>query len=343
VSEAVVGDLGFEEIAARYRAEIQLHCYRMLGSIHDAEDLTQETLLRAWKGIRGFEGRSSVRSWLYRIATNVCLTALSRRDRDHRVLPETEGPSVDFAPLGPPANEVPWLEPYPDSALESIVDQAPGPEARYEMREAVQLAFIAAIQELPPRQRAILLLRDVLGWPASEVASLLDASVASMNSALQRARVTLGQRFPGGARPPVRAPDERERSLLDRYVKAWEDSDLDGFVALLREDAVWTMPPWRQWYVGRTPIRAFMGWVWGGERRRRHRLIPTAANRQPAFGHYRTAPSGTEWEAFAIQVLTVEGGAIARVTNFAETRFFDAFALPARVSPERMAELAPDR
>ncbi len=316
----------FQHLVEPYRPEIQLHCYRMLGSLHDAEDLVQETFLRAWRGLDDFEGRTSLRSWLYRIATNACLNA--RRANARRVLPETHGPPADHAPLGAADAEIAWLEPYPDAALEGIADVAPGPEARYEMREAVQLAFTAAIQELPPRQRAVLLLRDVLGWSAGETAALLDASAASVNSALQRARATLRQRFPSGRPGAQPVPDDRQGRLLQRYVRTWEESDLDGFVALLREDAVLSMPPWRQWHVGRAAIRAFMAWVWRPDRRRHHLLVPTAANRQPAFGHYRSESEGSEWRAFGIQVLTLQDDAIASLTNFVDARLFAAFGLP---------------
>ena len=316
----------FQHLAEPYRREIQLHCYRMLGSLHDAEDLVQETFLRAWRGRDRFEGRTSFRSWLYRIATNACLNA--RRANARRVLPETLSPPAGHAPLGAPEAEIAWLEPYPDAALEGIADVAPGPDARYEMHEAVQFAFVAAIQELPPRQRAVLLLRDVLGWSAGETAVLLHASVASINSALQRARATLKQRFPTGRPSAQPMPDDRQRRLLERYVKTWEDSNLEGFVALLREDAVLSMPPWRQWYSGRMAITEFMAWVWRPDRRHYHLLVPTAANRQPAFGHYRSEREGSEWRAFGIQLLMLQDDAIASLTNFVDTRLFNAFDLP---------------
>jgi RNA polymerase sigma-70 factor (ECF subfamily) len=324
----------FEGLAERYRGEIQLHCYRMLGSVHEAEDAVQETLLRAWRGLAGFEGRTSFRAWLYRIATNACLSALERRARDRRLLPQMEGPAVGFAPLGPSDNEVAWLEPYPDSLLEDIPDPAPGPDARYEMREAVRLAFVAALQELPPRQRAVLLLRDVLGLSAAEASAVLDSSVASTNSALQRARATLRSAREPEAVTPSGARDE---ILLARYLQTWRDRDVDGFVALLKEDATWTMPPWRQWYVGRPSIGAFMGWAWRS--RRRQLLLPTAANAQPAFAYYRSDDVGSEWRAFAIQVLSLRDGAIASVTNFVDARLFAPFGLPSTLPPDHL----PDR
>ena len=321
----------FERLVERHRHELQVHCYRMLGSVHDAEDLVQESLLRAWRGLDGFEGRTSFRGWLYRIATNACLTALSRRAKDGRVLPEREGPPSAFAPLETPANEVAWLEPYPDSALVGIPDQSPGPEARYELREAVQLAFVAALQELPARQRAVLLLRDVLGLSATEASEILDASVASTNSALQRARATLKQRS-SDRRETSPISDERQRSLLARYVKTWEERDVDGFVALLKEDAAWSMPPWRQWYVGRANIGAFMGWAWRSHRRQL--LLPIAANDQPGFAYYRSDGEGSEWRAFAIQVLTLRDDAIAAITNFVDAGLFPTFGLPPTLPPD---------
>jgi RNA polymerase sigma-70 factor (ECF subfamily) len=334
----------FQRLVEPYRRKLQLHCYRMLGSPQDAEDLVQETLLRAWRGLGGFEGRSSFRTWLYRIATNACLNALAKRVSVYRVLPESQGPASDHMPEGAPATEIAWLEPYPDAALEGIADTAPGPDARYEMREAVQLAFVAAIQLLPPRQRAVLLLRDVLGWSAAETAGLLDTSVASANSALQRARATLGKRFPTGQPATLPAPDDRQRALLDRYVQTWEGTDLDGFVALLREDAVLSMPPQREWYRGRGAIRAFFGWVWRGEAygfRPSFRLVPTAANGQPAFAVYRRGPEQSEWRAPSLHVLTLQDGAIAALTTFRDPKVLVAFGLPAVLPADGTAPAAP--
>ncbi len=321
------GDRGaFHQLAEPYRRELH-----MLGSLHDAEDLVQETFLRAWRGLNGFEGRASFRGWLYQIATNACLNALARRGSARRVLPEMHGPPSDQPPDGGPATEVTWLEPYPDAALEGVADSAPGPEARYEMREAVQLAFVAAIQHLPPRQRAILLLRDVLGWTAIETGALLGASVVSVNSALQRARATIAKGFPTGRPSTNPAPDDRQRALLERYVRAWEGADLDGFVALLREDAVLSMPPWRQWYLGRKAIRAFFAWAWDWELPgyKPFHLVPVAANRQSAFALYRSDREGLECRAHAIELLTLQKDAIAVLTIFRDTRLFAAFGLPA--------------
>jgi RNA polymerase sigma-70 factor (ECF subfamily) len=332
----------FERLAEPYRRELLLHCYRMLGSLEDAEDAVQETFLRAWRGLARFEGRASVRGWLHRIATNACLDALARRSSPRRWLPEAHGPPADRLPEGGPATEVAWLEPYPDALLAGLADAAPGPEARYELHEAVRLAFVAAIQYLPPRQRAVLLLRDVLGWSAGETAGLLGASVPSVNSALQRARATLARRFPAG-RPGVQpAPDAGQRALLERYVRAWEGADPDGLVALLREDAVLSMPPYAQWYRGRAAIRAFLAWAWGPPGSGPGRLVPTAANGQPAFAEYGRGRHGPAGAAHAIWLPAPRDGAIAALTGFVDPRLFAAFGLPA-VLPARDAAGAASR
>jgi len=318
-------DAVFQRLVEPHRREIHLHCYRMLGSLDDAEDLVQETYLRAWRAFDRFEGRASLRTWLHRIATNACLNALASR-RAARVLPEAYGPPPPGMPEGAPATEVPWLDPYPDSALDEVADAAPGPDARYEMHESVQLAFVAAIQHLPPRQRAALLLHDVLRWSASETAALLDTSAASVNSALQRARATLERRFPAGQPAERPAPDERQRALLDRYVRAWEESDLDGFLALLREDAVMSMPPWPHWYRGREAIGELFTWVHARHAAGSYAFVPTAANRQPAFAMYL---SGRPHD---ITVLTVRDGAVAAIVAFLDTRLFASFGLPAELA-----------
>jgi RNA polymerase sigma-70 factor (ECF subfamily) len=215
----------FQHLAEPYRRELQLHCYRMLGSVQDAEDLVQQTLVRAWRNLNTFEGCSSFRSWVYRIATNACLNALASRATARRLLPQALGSPAGAPPDGRAVPDLPWLEPYPDAALEGVPDAARGPEARYQLHEAVQLAFVAAIQHLPPRQRAVLLLRDVLGWSASDTARLLESSVVSANSALQRARATLHRQFPGGRPATKRQPDDEQRALVERYTQMWEGAE----------------------------------------------------------------------------------------------------------------------
>jgi RNA polymerase sigma-70 factor (ECF subfamily) len=316
----------FARLAEPLRREIKLHCYRMMGSLHEAEDLVQETYLRAWRSFDGFEG-SAFRAWLYRIATNACLNALASRKHADRLLPDQMGLASASLPPGAPANDVAWLEPYPDANLEGIVNQTPTPEARYSSLEAVQLAFVAGIQQLPARQRAALLLCDVLGWAAAEAASLLGTSTASINSALQRARETLSKRYPDGRPLDAARPDAAQAELLARYLRAWEGHDLDGFVALLKEDAAAIMPPWLEWYVGRGDIRAFFHAAWatcGGLR-----LVATAANGQPAFAVYEQSAADGRWVAHSIHVLTLEQEAISTMTLFIEPRLFEAFGLPA--------------
>jgi RNA polymerase sigma-70 factor (ECF subfamily) len=256
------------------------------------------------------------------------------------MLPEAHGPSTAQPPEGAPATEIAWLGPYPDAALEGIPDAAPGPEARYELHESVQLAFVAAIQHLPPRQRAVLLLRDVLGFPVGETAGLLDASAASVNSALQRARATLARRFPDGQPSTQPVPDERQRALLDRYVQTWEGADFDAFVALLREDAVLSMPPWRQWYRGRGAIRAFLVWAWERVEHRPSRLVRIDANGQPAFAQYHGAADAPEWRAHSIWLPALRNDGIAALTGFIEPRLFAAFGLPAVLPTHAAADAA---
>jgi len=322
----------FEQLAGPLRREIQLHCYRMLGSLADAEDLVQETYVRAWRSFESFKG-GSFRAWLYRIATNACLNALASRKSERRWLPDQRAPATVEMPDGKPAPDVPWLEPYPDSYLDGIPDEAPSPEGRYGTHEAVQLAFVAAIQYLPARQRAVLLLCDVLGWTAAEASALFDDSTASVNSALQRARETLGKRYPQArplnARPVARPHDPGQERLLGRYLQAWERLDVAYFAALLKEDATYTMPPLPQWYAGREAIGAFFAYAW--KRYDGFRLLPTAANRQPAFAAYSRAGGESQWTAHSIHVLALENDGISTLTLFVKPdapRLFRAFDLP---------------
>jgi RNA polymerase sigma-70 factor (ECF subfamily) len=318
----------FERLAEPLRREIKLHCYRMLGSLHEAEDLVQDTFLRAWRSFDSFEG-GSFRAWLYKIATNACLNAIESRKLAQRFLPDQKFPATREMPNGRPAADVAWLEPYPDSNLDGTIDDAPTPEARYTSREAVQLAFVATIQNLPPRQRAVLLLCDVLGWAAGEAATLLGGSVASINSALQRARETLARRYPEGRPQVAPRPDPIQQKLLGRYMKAWEGLDLEGLVALLKEDATYTMPPLPQWYLGREAIGAFFAFafrIYDG-----FRMVPTAANGGPAFAAYSRTGANAPWTAHSLHMLSLEHEAIARLTLFYRPegpRLFDAFGMP---------------
>ncbi|WP_315835641.1 RNA polymerase subunit sigma-70 [Bradyrhizobium prioriisuperbiae] len=315
----------FAEAAEMHRRALKLHCYRMLGSLHEAEDAVQETMLRAWQGFDDFEARASIKNWLYRIATNASLNMIASRSRRGRMMPDqVEGPATQ-KPQGRPDTGTLWIEPYPDAELESLPDPAAGPDARYELRESVRLAFVAAIQQLPPRQRAVLLLADVMGWSPIEVASVLDASVASVNSALQRARAKLAT-IDRDVRPAPMT-DEHQRSLLERYVQAWESADLERFVALLKEDAVYAMPPWREWYRGRRSIGDFFGAVWPAYRG--FRLVPVGANLQPAFALYTLGAEG-RWNAHSLQLLSVDREGIATFVAFMQPlaqRLFTAFQL----------------
>ncbi len=321
----------FEKLAEPLRREIKLHCYRMLGSLHEAEDLVQETYLRAWRGFSSFEASGSdeggsFRAWLYRIATNACLNALEGRKHQQRYLPDQLGPAGPPKLEGGPALDLPWLEPYPDVNLEGFADAAPNPEVRYTARESVQLAFVAAIQQLPPRQRAALMLCDVLGWASAEAASLIGSSTASVNSALQRARETLSERY-SDRRPPLESqPTPAQQKLLGRYLQAWEGHDVVGFVAVLKEDATAVMPPWLQWFSGREVIGTFFAAAWktcGGLH-----LVPISANGQSAFAIYEFSGADKRWNAHSIHVLTLESDAISAITLFLDPHFFRDFGLP---------------
>jgi RNA polymerase sigma-70 factor (TIGR02960 family) len=329
LSRARAGDeQAFRELTDPYRRELQLHCYRILGSLQDAEDLLQETMLAAWTGLEKFEGRSSLRAWLYRIATNRCLNALrdsQRRPPDvRRDLPR---PTRMTEPL--------WLEPYPDTLLEGIADESPGPEARYEVKESIALAFVGGLQSLPPRQRAVLVLRDVLGFQASEVAEMLDTSEPSVNSALQRARATLDARLPVARdRAPV-PQSTRERELLGRFVVAFESGDVDRLVAILTDDALLTMPPQPLEYQGQRAIAEFLADRFATHGHRRAWLVPTRANGQPAFGHYIEDAHAPIGRFFGVLVLTLEGDRIAGLTRFGDTAILPRFGLPRTLPADR--------
>jgi len=314
----------FGSLVDPYRRELQLHCYRILGSLQDSEDLLQETLLAAWRGLDKFEGRASLRSWLYRIATNRCLNA--RRDSARRA-PE---PRADLP--GPTRmTEPPWLEPYPDVLLEGIADRSPGPDARYETKEAVALAFITFLQHLAPYQRAVLVLRDVLGFSTSEVASMLDTTEASVNSALQRARAKLQSRTPSGPGALERAPlpgSVVERDLLGQLADAFEDGDADRIVALLTDEALLTMPPEPGECHGKEAISAYLHRLFSRTVDRPTRLVPTRANGQPAFGRYIGDSDSPIFRFDCLLVLGLDGNRVSGLTRFAVTTILPAFGLP---------------
>jgi RNA polymerase sigma-70 factor, ECF subfamily len=310
----------------QHRRELTAYSYRMLGSPFEAEDAVQETLLRAWKSLDRFEGRAALRSWLYRIATNVCLDMLSGRER--RARPMDLGPAQE--PVAGNLNTLPettWLEPVPDRLI--VADGDPADVA--ESRETIRLAFVAALQHLPPRQRAVLILCEVLRWKAAEVAELLDTSVASVNSALQRARATL-EASDVSASEPAPPLDEPDRELLARYVEAFERYDMKALTALIHEDATQSMPPYDLWLSGRDDILSW--WVGPGAACRGSRVIPTiAANGAPAFGQYKPSEAGEGYEPWALQVLDISDGRVVELTFFLDTeRVFPLFGLPDRVS-----------
>lgn len=327
LTRAAQGDEeAFRELIEPHRRELRFHCYRILGSMQDAEDALQETMLRAWRGLRGFEERASLRAWLYRIATNYCLDALRGAGR-------RRSPAAPEAPFEPPPPtrlaEPTWLEPYPDALLEEVIDASPGPEARYEVRETVELAFIAALQALPPRQRATLLLRDVLGFRAAEVADLLGTSKDAVKGALKRARATLEQRLAHASdekAPPPHSASERE--LVQLFADAWEADDIDGIVSLLTDDAWLGMPPWPFEYRGTHAIGSFLRALAAWRSGQRFRLVPTRANTQPAFGVYRTDPQAPIAHATGLMVLTLKGTRIVEISNFLDPSVLARFGLP---------------
>jgi RNA polymerase sigma-70 factor (TIGR02960 family) len=324
ISRAKAGDGdAFRELTEPHRQELQVHCYRMLGSLQDAEDALQDTLLAAWQGLGGFEGRASIRTWLYRIATNQCLDA--RRSARRRPAKEWDMPEIE-PPEPSRLGEAVWLEPYPDALLEGVIKIPLDPEARYQQTEAISLAFVTALQALPARQRAVLILREVLGYHANEVADMLDSTVESVNSALKRARAGLRQRLqPRDDREPGPTADSPgERALLADFVRAWESGDVDALVGLLTADVSVSMPPIPLEYHGRDAVARFCASLL---RRRSHDLVPTRANGQPAFGAYLRAATGGIRHGTGLFVLTLTGDRISAMTRF-ESTVLRWFGLP---------------
>ncbi|HZO59704.1 MAG TPA: sigma-70 family RNA polymerase sigma factor [Solirubrobacterales bacterium] len=321
-------EAAFRRLVEPRHAELHAHCYRMLGSVHDADDALQEALLRAWRGLPGFERRSSLRSWLYKIATNACLDALARRSK--RVLPIDYGPvsRIDDE-LGEPLPDSTWLEPYPD-AVTGLAEGFAAPEARYELRESVELAFTAALQHLLPRQRAVLILREVLGFSAREVAETLETTTASVNSTMQRARAAVESRLPEQSQQAtLRAlGDEQVRYLVEGFIDAWDRGDVDTMVALLADQPTFALPPHDAWYEGRDAVDAFLPRIHG-----QWRLVPTRANGQLAFAAYRRDDETGVYRAAILDVLTVREGLIADVTAWATPSLFERFGLPAELLP----------
>jgi RNA polymerase sigma-70 factor (ECF subfamily) len=333
LAKARAGDeAAFATLAEKYRAALHAHCYRMLGSIQDAEDAYQESLIRAWRGIGKFEGRSSLRSWLYRIATNVSLDAIERRPS--RVLATEHGPAAapGDAPA-PPLVESIWIDPYPDEELASE-DGLAGPDARYEQRESVELAFIAALQHLPPLQRAVLILREVLGFSGEEVAEALDSTPAAVYSALQRAHKTVDEYLPEQSQQATVASlgDARVKRLVESYIEAWENADVDGIKSMLTEEAKIAMPPSPSWFQGREAVGEFLAeWPLAGNLE--FRLVPTRAGGQIAFGSYSRRNGAGPFVGHAVEVLTLEGDQIAEISAFRDPAILEHFGLPAEIQP----------
>jgi RNA polymerase sigma-70 factor (TIGR02960 family) len=329
ITKARAGDgEAFEMLTEPYRRELLVHCYRMLGSFQDAEDALQEALVSAWRGFGGFEGRSSIRTWLYRIATNRCLNTLRSASRR----PAKEWDIVEYEPPEPTGiGEVVWLEPFPDALLEGAIDAPPGPEARFEQSESISLAFVTALQALPPRQVAVLILRDVLGFHANEVAEMMDATVASVNSALKRARAGMQRQLPSAQRDPAPAPNSpSEEAMVAEFVRAYEAGDVDALVEMLTDDVFISMPPLPLEYEGREIVGRFYAAVFGSGRR--FELVPTRANGQPAFGAYLRAPNGVR-HGTGVLVLTLAGDRICSVSRF-DNSVLPSFGLP-RSLPSR--------
>ena len=340
LAAARAGDEGaYGRLIEPYRSELHAHCYRMLGSAYDADDALQDALLRAWRGLGRFAGRSTLRSWLYRIATNACLDVIARRPK--RVLPLDYGPPADpHDGIGAPLAESVWVEPYPDAA--GLGDTLLGPDARYEQRESVELAFVAALQHLPARQRAVLILREVLGFSAQEVAETLDSTVASVNSALQRARKATDEQLPDQSQQATLRSlgDRRVQELVATYMHAWEEGDVDTIVGLLTDDVTIAMPPMPTWYRGRDGAVGFLrGFVFAERDRReelvgfaseerRVRVVPSWASGQPAFGVYHWNDQDGAYVPVALQVLTLREDGIADITAFVNPALMRRFELP---------------
>jgi RNA polymerase sigma-70 factor, ECF subfamily len=333
VAAARAGDeSAFTVLVERHRAELRVHCYRMLGSLEEAEDLVQETFLRAWRHLAGFEGRSTLRAWLYRIATNACLDALYGRAR--RVLPHDLAPPSDPSVGLPPRTDIAWLQPFPDRLWEPVAPRDDEPDEVVVTRETIELGFLVALQHLPPLGRAVLILRDVLGWPARQTAAQLDVSVASVNSALHRARATLREQLPERRLDSARSTTstERERAVVRRYMDALERADLTAMAELLAAEVRTTMPPWPMWFQGRNAVIAALTASWDPRSAGyvgRFRTVPTGANGQPAVAAYTRRVGDTEHRPFAISVLRMAGLQIAEIVAFHDLSLFPAFALPA--------------
>lgn len=324
LTAARAGDeAAFDSLVSPYQAELRAHCYRMLGSLHDAEDVLQEVLVRAWRGLAGFEGRSSLRAWLYRIATNASLNAIESRSR--RILPVDHRPRPDEADGGQPLVEAAWIGPYPDTAF-AANEAAMGPEARYELRESLELAFVAALQHLPGNQRAALILRDVLGFTAADAAEVLETTTSSINSALQHARANAADRIPARSQQTTLEAmgDDRTRTLVQDYMRALEDADLEALISLLAADATWSMPPAPEWYRGHAAIGTFLA---SGPFTERWRHVPTRANGQLAVGCYQWDAERGSYVGRVLDVLTFDGDLITAVTAFIDTTLFDRFGL----------------
>ncbi|MET8312432.1 RNA polymerase subunit sigma-70 [Micromonospora sp. NPDC005173] len=327
-------DRSFAELAERHRAELRVHCYRMLGSFDEAEDLVQEVFLRAWRGRNGFQGRSSLRAWLYRIATNACLDVLDGRAR--RVLPHQAGPPSGPGQARAAVVATPWLQPFPSHLWEPVAPRSDEPEPTVVAKETLELAFLAAIQHLPPRQRAAVILHDVLGWPVRQTAQVLDGTVASVNSALQRARATLREHLPPGRTDwaPSSPPTDEDRRVLRRYMSAVERGDLAGVAELLAQEVRTTMPPYPEWFAGRDAVLAALSASWNAGSPSyvgAFRMLPAGANGQLAAAAYVRPAAEHSYAPFAIGVLQIQDGRITEITAFHAPALFPAFLLPPRL------------